>query len=271
MSPTKQKFPWPQKYPILNTGISLAGKNEIIDLLSLWLKLGKKRAVMVTANAEILLWAREHFSYQKILNRSQLVTVDGFGIFCALFWYKLLGKIRPSLIRLWKLRFTGRQLLENVCQQAPQKGWKIFLLGGEIENVSRRTSEILKEKYSTSHTNFLIFSSPGPKNALHETTEEWQETKREINKIHPDFLFIAFGYPKPEEWLAKHAKDLDFGVALGIGGVFNEIIGYRRAAPTWVNRLGLESYWRLATEPRRLKRILRALIKFPLAVVFTSR
>lgn len=270
MSSKKVDFPWLKKISVLGTAVSFAGKEETIDLLSIWLKFGNRRAIMVTANAEILLWAREHPTYQKIINQSLLVTVDGFGVFCALFWFKLLGKIQPSVVSLWRLRFTGRQLLEEICQLAPQKSWRIFLLGGEAENVARKTSEILKERYSTPGNKLQIFSWPGPKDALHETASQWQETKKEINKVRPDFLFIAFGYPKPEEWLAKHAKDLNFGVALGIGGVFYEIVGYRKAAPAWVNRLGLESYWRLATEPQRLTRILPALIKFPLAVVFAN-
>lgn len=269
MTTKSGSFPWPKKFPILGTGLSLAGKEEVVDLLSLWLRLGHRQAVLVTANAEILLWAKEHPGYRKLLNGFPLVTVDGFGVFCALFWHKVLGHVSRGLVGLWRQRFTGRQLLEDVCRLAPANGWRIFLLGGEDENVARKTSETLSERFSTPQKKLQIFFWSGPKDAGGETPKEWQETKRKINQVRPDFLFIAFGYPKPEEWLAKHLKSLNFGVALGIGGVFYEIVGLRKAAPGWVNTLGLESYWRLLTEPRRLHRILRALIKFPLAVVFS--
>ncbi|KKT74595.1 MAG: N-acetylmannosaminyltransferase [Candidatus Yanofskybacteria bacterium GW2011_GWA1_48_10] len=267
MSEHAANFSWPRKTSILGTGLSLAGKDEVIALLSLWLKSGNKRAIIVTANAEILLWASEHSSYQQILNKAPLVTIDGFGVFCALFWHKILRKIEPSIAQLWQLRFTGRQLLENICLLAPARKWRIFLLGGQSLQAAKKTAQILQEKHGNGQK-LLIQSWPGPLEVAKETTGEWRETKMKINAFKPDFIFIAFGYPKPEEWLAKHAKDLDFGVALGVGGVFNEIAGFRKAAPSWVNRLGLESYWRLLTEPKRFKRIFRALIKFPLAVVF---
>jgi N-acetylglucosaminyldiphosphoundecaprenol N-acetyl-beta-D-mannosaminyltransferase len=75
-----------------------------------------------------------------------------------------------------------------------------------------------------------------------------------IQEAKPDFLFVAFGAPKQDLWIAQHQEELQVPVAMGVGGVFNFLTGRVRRAPVWMQQKGLEWFYRVICEPRRLWR-----------------
>jgi len=84
-----------------------------------------------------------------------------------------------------------------------------------------------------------------------------------INQAKPDLLFIAYGAPKQEKWIARNLEKLPtIKLAIGIGGAFDMVSGKIKRAPLWVRKISLEWLWRLAMEPRRINRIYNATIKF---------
>ena len=82
-----------------------------------------------------------------------------------------------------------------------------------------------------------------------------------IRAAHPDLVLVALGCPKQELWIHHHAARLGPAVALGIGASLDFVAGVVRRAPRWVSRLGLEWFYRLVHEPRRLWR--RYLVRDP--------
>lgn len=71
--------------------------------------------------------------------------------------------------------------------------------------------------------------------------------------------------------MAEYAPTLDAGVLIGVGAAFDFHSGRVRQAPRWMQRSGLEWFFRLCTEPRRLgprylktnpRFVLRALAQF---------
>ncbi len=84
-----------------------------------------------------------------------------------------------------------------------------------------------------------------------------------INKTQPDIIFIAFGAPKQEEWICENLKKMpSVKLAIGVGGSFDFVSGKVKRAPLILQKLGLEWLWRLILEPRRIKRIYNATVKF---------
>jgi N-acetylglucosaminyldiphosphoundecaprenol N-acetyl-beta-D-mannosaminyltransferase len=73
-----------------------------------------------------------------------------------------------------------------------------------------------------------------------------------ISDAKPDLLLVAFGHPKQERWIDLHRGSLGVSVAIGVGCVFDLISGRSRRAPRWMQDVGLEWAYRLASEPRRL-------------------
>jgi N-acetylglucosaminyldiphosphoundecaprenol N-acetyl-beta-D-mannosaminyltransferase len=86
------------------------------------------------------------------------------------------------------------------------------------------------------------------------TAQEDEEVIRLINDADPDIVWVGLSTPKQERWMAAHRDRLRASVLLGVGAAFDFHAGLKRQAPRWMQRSGLEWFFRLATEPRRLWR-----------------
>jgi N-acetylglucosaminyldiphosphoundecaprenol N-acetyl-beta-D-mannosaminyltransferase len=90
---------------------------------------------------------------------------------------------------------------------------------------------------------------------------------RQINTFKPQLLFVAFGNPKQEIWIHNNLPKLNVGGAMAVGGAFRYVAGISKLPPKWMAACGLEWLWRLITEPKRISRILNAVIVFPLKII----
>jgi len=89
-----------------------------------------------------------------------------------------------------------------------------------------------------------------------------------IRQARPDLLLMALGCPKQEKWIARYSRQLGVPVSIGIGASLDFVVGARRRAPRWMQKVGLEWLWRLAHEPRRLwKRYFLADLPFFLSII----
>ena len=66
-------------------------------------------------------------------------------------------------------------------------------------------------------------------------------------------LFVGLGCPKQERWMAAQRAALPC-VLVGVGAAFDFLARAKRQAPAWMQGVGLEWLFRLASEPRRLWR-----------------
>jgi N-acetylglucosaminyldiphosphoundecaprenol N-acetyl-beta-D-mannosaminyltransferase len=78
----------------------------------------------------------------------------------------------------------------------------------------------------------------------------------QINKAQPDILLVAMGMGKQEKWIWEHKESLLCPVCIGVGGSLDVIAGNLKRAPKWMQKLGLEWFFRLIQEPSRLGRII---------------
>jgi N-acetylglucosaminyldiphosphoundecaprenol N-acetyl-beta-D-mannosaminyltransferase len=90
-----------------------------------------------------------------------------------------------------------------------------------------------------------------------------------IRAATPDLVLVALGAPKQELWIAEAAPDLRPAVLLGIGAAVDFVAGVARRAPGWMSASGLEWFFRLAQEPRRMWR--RYLVRDPEFLVIVLR
>lgn len=231
--------------------------------------------MVVTPNPEILLRAASDASYQSLLNRASLSIPDGMGLlwassfvtpyrskavrfFFGMIGFALMMVFPRSAHRVFPERVTGVDLIERLADRSRLMGSKLFLLGaapGVAEEVARRWR--LAEVVGT----FAGSPLPRDENAIVER----------VNASGANLLFVAYGAPAQEEWMARNLKKMPHvRVAIGVGGAFDFISGIRSRAPRWMGRVGLEWLWRLAQEPRRIKRIWNAVVRFPWKVIFSS-
>ena len=170
---------------------------------------------------------------------------DGIGVLLA-------GQV---LHKRLKERITGVDLMEMLCKGVAEKPITIGFLGAG-PHVAEQAAECLREKYPSLK---IVFAESG--NPDDETVLMIQDklAKKEIK--HINLLFVAFGSPKQELWIAKNLDKLPIDVAIGVGGAFDFISGKTKRAPKWVRNIGFEWLFRLIIQPWRIKRQL-SLITF---------
>lgn len=103
-------------------------------------------------------------------------------------------------------------------------------------------------------------------------TEKEKEAIGQINAFKPHFLFVGFGCPKQEKWLARFVLEsrrdrnlarLNVGAVMTVGGAFDYLAGAAPEPPQMLAQAGLEWLWRLVTQPWRIRRIFTAIVMFP--------
>jgi N-acetylglucosaminyldiphosphoundecaprenol N-acetyl-beta-D-mannosaminyltransferase len=154
-----------------------------------------------------------------------------------------------------KERVTGSDLMEKVVELAYQKNYTIFFLGAK--------EEILKKvinKYSGQYSPKII---AGYRNGYFNKEEE-REVVQQIADSKANILFVAISSPVKENLLFQNRdilKNINF--IMGVGGSFDVVAGHVKRAPLWIQKLGLEWFYRVWQEPKRMfKRYLVGNLKF---------
>lgn len=217
-----------------------------VDLVAEGARSGRMHQI-ATVNPEFVMKARRNAEFMRVLNSTALSVPDGVGI---LYAARLLGS------RLSE-RVTGVDLMEKVAALAATTGLRLYLLGA-APGVADTAAQRLCERHPGLQIAGTYAGSPRP--------EEEEEIANRIRRAHTDVLFVAYGAPAQDLWIARNGARTGAGVAVGVGGSFDFIAGVSRRAPRWAQSLGLEWLYRLAQEPWRWKRML-ALPRFAAAVL----
>lgn len=201
-----------------------------------------------TVNPEYIIDARRNPTFARVLKEASLAVPDGVGILWAA---HVLG--RPLCERV-----TGSDGIYRICERAAINGWRVFLLGA-APGIARCAAERLKNLYPGLGIAGTYSGDPH--------AQAWPEIKERLQRSHPDILFVAFGHPQQDLWIARHRGELPVRLAIGVGGAFDFVAGAVPRAPRWMRRLGLEWLFRLIQQPSRLGRMM----KLPIFVVMVLR
>ncbi len=235
------------KKNILGVGITDATEKEILEYIIIGLDQKREKYYIITPNPEIITFAHHHPDFKTILNRANLALNDGIGV---VFASKILG------VTL-KARVTGTDMVESICREVSKKPITVGFLGGR-PGVAEKTAECLMRKYPGLKVRFA--ASEWPDDGLRSTDYRLQSAV-DRRQFAVDILFVAYGFPKQEEWMHEHIDRVPVKVMMGVGGAFDYISGMVPRAPYFVRMAGLEWLFRLIIEPWRIKRQL-ALFEF---------
>jgi N-acetylglucosaminyldiphosphoundecaprenol N-acetyl-beta-D-mannosaminyltransferase len=195
----------------------------------------RHRCAILAVNPEKVMRAIQDDKLLEQLRGASLLIPDGIGV---VFAARLLGLGRAE-------RVPGSELMPKLCERAALKGYTIFLFGASRE-VNRRVVTKLQADY------------PGLRivGAQHGYVKEMDMPSviSSINDACPDLLFVALGSPAQELWIARYLPQLKVKVCQGVGGTFDVIAGRVRRAPKIFRGLHLEWFYRLGSDPRRLRR-----------------
>lgn len=256
------------KRSLLGVKINEFRGEEVVDEVREWVGSRGRAKVIATVYSEFLVEASENKGFNKVLGGADMRVVDGAVVLGGL-RYQEMNEKRAELIRNglrvgWRgLRgkngetVTGVWLFERLVEEAVRNGWKVFLLGGFGETVKR-----LKEKLEKDYPNLKVEFDAGEQRAG-EDKEENRRVIRKINEFKPELLMVAYGPMKQERWMIENRGKLKTKVMIGLGGTFDEVLGLIPRSPEWMDKSGLRWLWRVYKQPKRLKRIWRAVIVCP--------
>lgn len=207
----------------------------------------EKPVWVVTANPEILLEARRDTAYAETLKQADVRLVDGFGLWLATF-------CRTK-------RVTGVEFAERLLQVAYDKKWRVGLFGGMHGEAEASLPDIKRAYPDLS----ILAEQGGRVSSTGEEDDATEEARGRMMQFSPHVLLVAMGHPRQEAWIAKHRNDFpELKAIVGVGGTFMFWSGKSKRAPHFMRSFGLEWLWRLIVEPYRWKRIVNAVVVFPI-------
>jgi len=173
-----------------------------------------------------------------ILNRALLNTPDGMPMV----WVGRLQGFRHMA------RVYGPDLMLAVCEYTAAHGHTHFLYGGG-EGVAQELQRRLEARFPGLR---VVGTYTPPFRALNAA--EIEDLTRRVARVKPDIFWVGLSTPKQERFMAEFWRRLDATLMIGVGAAFDFHAGRVRQAPRWMQRSGLEWFFRLCCEPRRLWR-----------------
>jgi N-acetylglucosaminyldiphosphoundecaprenol N-acetyl-beta-D-mannosaminyltransferase len=123
---------------------------------------------------------------------------------------------------------------------------KIYLLGGREETNQKAVSNISRQ-----FPNIQIVGS-------HHGFFDWDKNRipDEIEASSPDLILVALGFPRQEKWIASNIAQFSKGLYMGVGGSIDVLAGEVQRAPEFWQKMNLEWFYRLVSQPSRWRRML---------------
>lgn len=219
------------KVPILNIEIHNVLLHELLHHL--------ERGLVVTPNVDHLMKLQKDYEFYKIYKQADYVICDSQIVYYA---SRLLGK--PILEKV-----AGSDFFPALCNyHKDNHDYLVFLLGGSEISV-RKAAWRLNEKAGRT----MVTGYYSPSFGFENDSTECAKIIYLINKSRATLLAVGVGAPKQEKWISKYKDQLP-GVKLflGIGATIEFEAGTVPRAPAWMRKSGLEWFYRLIKEPKRL-------------------
>jgi len=162
-------------------------------------------------------------------------------------------------------KIAGQDLFNFEMKRVNDIGGSCFFLGSSEETLQK-----IVKRAATEYPNVKVhtFSPPFKKKFCKIDSSKMIEA---VNSVKPDVLFIGMTAPKQEKWANQNFEKLEAGHICSIGAVFDFYAGTVKRAPEWMIRLGMEWFYRLAKEPRRMwRRYLIGNVKF-ISLIFAEK
>ena len=191
---------------------------------------------IATANMDFVMQSWRDPELQRILLEADLVVADGIPIV----WLSAL--LGPRL----KARVTGSDLVPLLAQMARDEGFSIYNLGGAA-GVPEKAAAALVRRFPGLRLAGCYSPPWAPLLEMDHAT-----ILAKLQAANPDLLLVAFGAPKQEKWVSLHVRQWKVPLAIGVGGSLDFLAGVQKRAPRIVQRLAMEWFWRMCSDPPRL-------------------
>ena len=219
---------------ILGVRVDDATYGDLLGEVDAFVASGEPHQV-ITVNAEMLVAARHDRELARALADSDLNVADSVGVMLAA---RLLGKPMQE-------RVTGSDGIHHLAAHCALNGYGLYLLGA-----APGVAELVAERLSAANPGLTIAGTY----AGSPSAREEEDIIERISAADPDLLFVAYGVPAEEKWIARNRLRLGVPLMVGVGGAFDFVAGVTKRAPGWMRRCGLGWLHRLVREPWRWRR-----------------
>jgi len=220
---------------ILGVGLSVISRQSALRLFLEALQERRRGYVTVTGVHGVMEAQRDE-SLRAILNEAFLCTPDGMPMV----WLGKAAGFREIG------RVYGPDFMLDVCQVSPQEGIRHFFYGG-----ANGVAAELRDKLTARFPGLQVVGTYEPP-FRPLTTEEEATLSGLITESRPDVLWVGLSTPKQERFMAEYISKLDVPLMVGVGAAFDFNTGRVKQAPDWMQAIGMEWFYRLCQEPRRL-------------------
>lgn len=233
----------------LGIPIDALSMSETVHLIDTSIQQNKKINHVVVNAGKVVAMQKDAQLFKSVVT-CDLINADGQSIIWA---SRFLGNRLPE-------RVAGIDLMQHLVDLAFERGYKCFFLGAK-EEVVKKVVDIYTDKYGSS----II---AGYCDGYFSKNDE-PEIAKKIANSGANLLFVAITSPRKENFMFEYREILSgVNFNMGVGGSFDVVAGYTKRAPRWMQNIGLEWFYRLAQEPRRMwRRYLIGNTKFILAVI----
>lgn len=221
-----------EKVKMLGIDICKVTMDQMIDLCEEHIRT-KTSILLGVVNVAKAVNSRKNKTLKKSLEDADIVVADGKGI---VWLSNLIGDPLPE-------RIAGIDVMQRLFERADRRHYSVYLLGA-TEDVVTKVVNYVKQNYPG-------LTVAGYRNGYFQQEQE-QEIADQIKASSADMLFVAVPSPKKENFLSKWSTYINVPVCHGVGGSFDVVAGITKRAPVWMQKYGLEWFYRVLQEPRRM-------------------
>ena len=216
-------------------------KNSCLDVIKAKLE-AQERCFVITANPEILMMGKKIPKMNEaLMDQDTLLVPDGIGV---------IKGVEQMGIR-FEERIPGVEICEDLLAYADSAKKSIYLFGAKREVV-----EALVSRVGDEYPGVIV------KGYSDGYVDDKDEVFEEILRLEPDIVMVALGTPQQELLIQRHFASSKKGIYIGVGGSFDILSGQKQRAPSFFIRHNLEWFYRIVTEPKRIKRFWNSNVKF---------
>jgi N-acetylglucosaminyldiphosphoundecaprenol N-acetyl-beta-D-mannosaminyltransferase len=233
-------------YKVLGVPVHCVEISGVIKEIESWIADARPTRYVAITGMHGVSESRKDEQFREILKEADLVVPDGMPLIWLANWHR-----HPM-----HQRVSGTELLEGFCQTTGSR-YRHFFYGG-APGVADDLAQHLSHRFGI----VVAGTYTPPFRPL--TREEEAEVLTRVEFAAPDVMWIGLSTPKQERWMHAHRDKLPVPVMLGVGAAFDFSTGRVRRAPTWMGSVGLEWFFRLLVDPKRLWR--RYLVTIPSSI-----
>lgn len=222
----------------MNSYIDNLTKEEAVKHIEHCIKC-RKISHVITPNVDQIIRMENDSYFRRICENAELLLADGTPLLWIAKWYRT-----PI-----KEKICGSDLVPELCGVSAEKGYKVFFLGA-AKGVADKAAENLKRKYP----GLKVAGTYSPPYGFEKDPQEIDRINRILRESGADMLFVGMGVPKQDIFIYENMEKYQIPVSFSIGATIDFEAGVQKRCPKWVNRIGMEWFYRLCSNPRRMFR-----------------